>query len=43
MKNKAVKKIIKRNISDWILDFERKFLEISQIKNENKEIIVNIY
>ena len=43
MENSTNKRKLKRNLSNWILDFDKKFLESKELKGENKEIIYSIY
>ena len=43
MRQFTVNRKFKRNLSDWILDFDNKFLHSTELNNENKEILNNIY
>ena len=44
MENSLTKKAMKkRSLSDWIIDFDQKFLGNPELSEENKEIIMNSY
>ena len=44
MENSLIRKAMKRrSLSDWILDFDQKFLGNPELSEENKEIIMNSY
>ncbi len=43
MKKSEIQRNISKNLSDWIIDFDNKFMNTPQLIGENKEIVLNIY